>query len=579
MAQAHAFGNHPLPSSELGDGPRSISMLRISQPDDREEVEADRVAEAVTRNRSPGVGDGQKDGLAGIQRFCAACAGGSATCPACGEGDARVRFEETGSPGAQARVSSSLQDRIAALQGSGQPLSQSERDFFEPRFGFDFSQVRIHKDGSANEVTRAVSAKAFTIGEDIVFGAQQYRSGSPEGKRLLAHELTHAVQQRSNGRGASGLQREVSTETPSWLQRLNDRGLIRNVGSANYYRWIETLQNVLTESDLGQVVDQVCSDPYARVVIQTQGLRGLVALHDANGDVASAQRRLRQWRYYTREMLRDRSIVEETHEDYSDEVQSLLERSERGAWRRIVTLFMQSPENHEPVVLALLRALQSVLQHRTGPPSGARGSQDSTCTRTTRLIVHGLRAIGIPAHLRTSDEFVPELYAHRRSTGELVRGYTHSFPWFPSLQRGFTHGDDLYNRPLRDPAELLVDEAAIVQHWRSLWEAEMVSRGENARLLPEAIGRPSTAQQEVARSQFIARNGAHLATLIEIPSSRESHTFQVSVGDVLTVAPAQLVLSLANLREGEGYIASDFDVVQAELRRLPRMVELGLNFG
>jgi hypothetical protein len=83
------------------------------------------------------------------------------------------------------------------LRSGGQPLNASVRAFMEPRFGHDFGQVRVHTDGQAAESAEAVSALAYTAGRDIVFGAGQYQPHSDAGKRLLAHELAHVVQQAS----------------------------------------------------------------------------------------------------------------------------------------------------------------------------------------------------------------------------------------------------------------------------------------------------------------------------------------------------------------------------------------------
>jgi hypothetical protein len=94
-------------------------------------------------------------------------------------------------------TSSSLQSRISSLKGGGQPLPKSTRRYFEPRFGADFSQVRVHTDSRAAETAESINAKAFTKGKDIVFGAGQYSPETSEGERLLAHELTHVVQQTS----------------------------------------------------------------------------------------------------------------------------------------------------------------------------------------------------------------------------------------------------------------------------------------------------------------------------------------------------------------------------------------------
>ena len=80
------------------------------------------------------------------------------------------------------------------LRSPGQPLDDATRAFFEPRFGYDFSSVRVHTDGRAAESVAAVNALAYTIGRNVVFGAG-YASGSSDGRRLMAHELTHVVQQ------------------------------------------------------------------------------------------------------------------------------------------------------------------------------------------------------------------------------------------------------------------------------------------------------------------------------------------------------------------------------------------------
>jgi hypothetical protein len=81
------------------------------------------------------------------------------------------------------------------LNSPGQPLDAETRGFMEPRFGHDFSQVRLHSDAQAAKSAEAVSALAYTVGRDVVFGAGQYEPTTSEGRRLLAHELTHVTQQ------------------------------------------------------------------------------------------------------------------------------------------------------------------------------------------------------------------------------------------------------------------------------------------------------------------------------------------------------------------------------------------------
>lgn len=84
-----------------------------------------------------------------------------------------------------------------ALAGSGSPLEPTLRQDMEQRFGYDFSHVRIHTDSRAAESAQAVNALAYTLGKDVVFGAGEFSPHSAKGRRLLAHELTHAVQQGS----------------------------------------------------------------------------------------------------------------------------------------------------------------------------------------------------------------------------------------------------------------------------------------------------------------------------------------------------------------------------------------------
>ncbi|MBD2336006.1 DUF4157 domain-containing protein [Calothrix sp. FACHB-156] len=100
------------------------------------------------------------------------------------------------SASATPEVSPNLEGDIQAMRGNGQPLDDSTRGFFEPRFGYNLGDVRIHKDASANKAARELNAEAFTIKKDIFFNAGRYDPQSSQGKWLLAHELTHTVQQQ-----------------------------------------------------------------------------------------------------------------------------------------------------------------------------------------------------------------------------------------------------------------------------------------------------------------------------------------------------------------------------------------------
>ncbi len=101
-------------------------------------------------------------------------------------------------------ASPTVESGINSLKGGGQALSESTRSYFEPRFGTDFSQVRLHTSSRAAETAQSINAKAFTTGKDIAFGSNQYSPDTPSGNRLLAHELTHVIQQGNSRLGSDG---------------------------------------------------------------------------------------------------------------------------------------------------------------------------------------------------------------------------------------------------------------------------------------------------------------------------------------------------------------------------------------
>ncbi len=107
------------------------------------------------------------------------------------------------------------------LSSPGQPLDTGTRAFMEPRFGFDFSRVRVHTDARAAASAHAVNALAYTVGRNVVFGTGQYVPGTSSGRRLLAHELTHVVQQRRaspSAQGGTGLVIDPSPEQEAEAQ-------------------------------------------------------------------------------------------------------------------------------------------------------------------------------------------------------------------------------------------------------------------------------------------------------------------------------------------------------------------------
>ncbi|HCB48831.1 MAG TPA: hypothetical protein DEP47_04750 [Chloroflexi bacterium] len=107
--------------------------------------------------------------------------------------------------GSRSSVTSAMHEQIQSLRGGGRPLTMAERAFFEPRIGCDFSHVRLHTDARAQETARALRAHAYTMGQDVMFGKGEYSFVIKEDQKLLAHELTHVVQQ-SHCHGLTGVQ-------------------------------------------------------------------------------------------------------------------------------------------------------------------------------------------------------------------------------------------------------------------------------------------------------------------------------------------------------------------------------------
>ncbi|MDY7091996.1 MAG: DUF4157 domain-containing protein [Acidobacteriota bacterium] len=155
---------------------------------------------AVTQQRS-GAGNSSPSATTSalLQRKCScgAGAGPSGECQQCQE--EKLQRKSTGRRAPELAPPSVHR----VLQSSGQPLDEGVRRPMEQRLGHDFSKVRVHTDAPAAASARSVSARAYTVGEKIVFGRGEYRPQTPEGRGVLAHELAHVTQQRPLGRGSS----------------------------------------------------------------------------------------------------------------------------------------------------------------------------------------------------------------------------------------------------------------------------------------------------------------------------------------------------------------------------------------
>ena len=153
------------------------AKLRIGQPGDIYEQEADRGADAVMRMPEPGMQRQIEPEEEEEEETLQAKPLAEEITPLVQrqvepeeEEEEEEMLQAQSREDATSEVPNDLESQINAIRG-GQPLAESERAYFEPRFGADFSQVRLHTDSQAAESARAVNARAFTVGQDVMFGA------------------------------------------------------------------------------------------------------------------------------------------------------------------------------------------------------------------------------------------------------------------------------------------------------------------------------------------------------------------------------------------------------------------------
>jgi Domain of unknown function (DUF4157) len=210
-SQQHDVLHYETPISNIQDIRNSIQSvsstnssvqpkLRISQPGDVYEHEANRIAKKVTSMPSSPLfysavrPNGKTTEGKKIAKKCTACET---------KEQEKIEISRKSSYASSLQTSDQVTNEINTVpSGSGTPLDSNTKEFMESRFGggYDFSNVKIHGDESAARSAESVNALAYTIGNNIVFGAGNFRPNTPSGRRLLAHELTHVIQQTSTDR-------------------------------------------------------------------------------------------------------------------------------------------------------------------------------------------------------------------------------------------------------------------------------------------------------------------------------------------------------------------------------------------
>lgn len=195
------------------------AKLQLGAVNDPLEHEADHVADRVVRTADPAAPTlPLTSGAPRLQRKCS-CGGSDGECEACHEKGQKGNLQRKATAGTQLPGIPSTVHEV--LRSPGQPLEGTARNFFETRFVRDFSRIQIHTDARAAESARSMQALAYTVGNQVVFGAGQYAPQTEPGRRLIAHELTHTVQQ---GAASSRVLRRAVTKDFDKLKDYLTRG-------------------------------------------------------------------------------------------------------------------------------------------------------------------------------------------------------------------------------------------------------------------------------------------------------------------------------------------------------------------
>jgi hypothetical protein len=352
--------------------------LKISQPGDEYEQEADRVAEQVMRMPMHESADPAENniGEGHVNRKCAACELKEDEERKNNLTISRKRSNNASLEGAYESTANEISN-IRSSRGSS--LDTNSREFMEPRFGYDFSNVKIHTDDVAARSAQKVNALAYTIGNDIVFGKGQYKPNTLDGKTLLAHELTHVVQHQGSKDGAYVLSRETAQEVKErytdWgglnLQEENLASYLVQRCRAGDYQLVIDVINILSSSDRDDVADEMMTQ------FSTCELIRMARIPNAVSMLRTMRNEIGDWWGWTTS----------GEERYAHLLGAILnEPGERNAWNR------KTIENIKGTAGSDLEALARLFEDKEIIDDGSVSSRlQEILNSTEHLIVPGLQ--------------------------------------------------------------------------------------------------------------------------------------------------------------------------------------------
>lgn len=256
--------------------------LTVSAASDPYEQQADAMAERVMRMPAPAKENSffHPANTTSLQRKCARC-----------EEEGKVQRKEAG--GSTSPAAPSVVHEVLS-SGGGSPLDTATRSFMEPRFNSDFGQVRIHNDSKAAKSAESILAQAYTSGNQVVFNTGKYNPGTDPGRKLLAHELTHVMQQNASisrkpaaglveepeeGIGIGGLvQRQVAEEPaePEVATVVLSEAEMRRAIQWNQRRFHDPFNIMNVRETIGiEKYPAIIDEEFVNAVIEWQASQGL----------------------------------------------------------------------------------------------------------------------------------------------------------------------------------------------------------------------------------------------------------------------------------------------------------------
>ncbi len=233
---------------------RIMPQLTVGPVDDPYEREADAMADQVMRKAEPFA----------LQRKCAHCEEE--------EKAQRKPFIQRQANGESAPASDAVTQGIQTSAGKGQALATDTRSFMESRFGADFSGVRIHTDNQAADLNQELQAKAFTVGKDIWFNSGSYQPASTEGQHLLAHELTHVLQQ------SPAIQRKEDPKAVTEACLKNKDSILPGKTGLVGTMSRELMLEAMLGSERAEIEAAIRKDPAAHLFVCEYGMTAIAAL-------------------------------------------------------------------------------------------------------------------------------------------------------------------------------------------------------------------------------------------------------------------------------------------------------------